>query len=298
MDRLTSLSAFVQAAETRSFTAAGRKLGISSSGVGKTIARLEERLGVRLFHRSTRSITLTVEGEAFLTRCRRVFEELDAAESELARTTGTPSGRLRVSLPLIATLLTPSISAFSKVYPEVQLDLDFSDRMVDIIEEGFDVVIRTGELSDSALKSKLLGGYTYKTVAAPDYLAVAGTPKIPDDLAQHACIRHRWSTTGKLESWRLHDAGREIEAEIPATIVCNTVEPIGDLAERGAGIASLPSFAVVRQLRQGTLVPVLEDYQNESGALRLVWPSSRHLMPKVRAFVDFMAENRPAGLTN
>src|ERR1700761_5026724 len=141
MDRLTSLTAFVQAAESRSFTAAGRKLGISSSAVGKTIVRLEERLGVRLFHRSPRSITLTTEGAAFLKRCQRIFEEVEAAELEMAQSTATPRGRLKVSMPFAGMLLTPPLSSFASQYPDIELDLDFSDRMVDVIEEGSDVVM-------------------------------------------------------------------------------------------------------------------------------------------------------------
>lgn len=291
MDRLTSLSAFVQVADLRSFTAAGRRLGISSSAVGKSIARLEERLGVRLFHRSTRKISLTVEGEAFLRRCRRIFMELDAAENELALTSSAPQGKLRVSMPMIGMLLTPAIDAFANAYPEIELELDYSDRMVDVIEEGFDAVIRTGDLSDSQLKSRLLGTYRYMVVASPTYIARAGSPDTPEDLPSHRCLRHRWSTTGKLESWRLRRHGDEVDVEIPATIVCNTVEPLVHLAERGAGITCLPSFAVGKQVEIGTLVLLLAGYQEESGALRMVWPSSRHLVPKVRAFVDFMGEN-------
>jgi len=160
MDRLGPLNAFVHAAESRSFTATGRELGISASAVGKAVARLEERLGVRLFHRSTRSIALTPEGEMFLRRCQTIFEEIEAAELELAQSTAAPRGKLRISLPLISMLLMPSIAGFVAAYPEIDLDLDFSDRLVDVIEEGFDAVIRTGKLSDSLLKVRTLGTYS------------------------------------------------------------------------------------------------------------------------------------------
>jgi DNA-binding transcriptional LysR family regulator len=138
MDRLGPLNAFIHAAESRSFTTAGRELGISPSAVGKAVGRLEERLGVQLFHRSTRSITLTAEGALFLKRCQTIFGEIEAAELELAQTTAAPRGKLRVSMPLIGMLMMPAISAFAKVYPEIALDLDFTDRLVDVIEEGFD----------------------------------------------------------------------------------------------------------------------------------------------------------------
>ena len=142
MDSLGSLNAFVRAAETRSFTVAGRQLGVSSSAIGKSVARMEERLGVRLFHRSTRSITLTAEGALFLDRCQRIFSEIEAAELELSQTHEAPRGTLRVGLPLVGMLMIPTLAAFMRTYPEIMLDLDFSDRIIDVIEEGFDAVVR------------------------------------------------------------------------------------------------------------------------------------------------------------
>jgi DNA-binding transcriptional LysR family regulator len=157
MDSLGSLNAFVQAAEARSFTVAGRQLGVSSSAIGKAVARMEERLGVRLFHRSTRSITLTAEGALFLERCRRIFSEIEAAELELSRTQDAPRGTLRVGLPLAGILMMPTLVAFMRAYPEITLDLDFSDRVVDVIEEGFDAVVRFADAGDSRLKSRAWG---------------------------------------------------------------------------------------------------------------------------------------------
>ena len=159
MDSLGALNAFVQAAEARSFTIAGRQLGVSSSAIGKAVARMEERLSVRLFHRSTRSITLTAEGALFLERCRRIFSEIEAAELELSQTREAPRGTLRVSLPLAATLMMPTLVAFMRAYPEIILDLDFSDRVVDVIEEGFDAVVRFADVADSRLMSRALGTY-------------------------------------------------------------------------------------------------------------------------------------------
>lgn len=157
MESLGSISLFVLVAETRSFTQAGKRLGISSSGVGKSIGRLEDRLGVRLFQRNTRSIALTLEGSLFLERCRRILSELEAAEMELSNAREKPRGKLRISLPLVSGLVMPAIIEFMRTYPEIELDIDFSDRMVDVIEEGFDAVLRTGEPTDSRLISKRLG---------------------------------------------------------------------------------------------------------------------------------------------
>lgn len=291
MDSLGSLSAFVHAAEARSFTVAGRQLGVSSSAIGKAVARMEERLGVRLLHRSTRSITLTAEGALFLERCRRIFSEIEAAELELSQTHEAPRGTLRVGLPLAGMLMMPTLAAFMRTYPEIMLDLDFSDRVVDVIEEGFDAVVRFADAGDTRLMSRALGTYHRRLVAAPTYLAAKGVPLTPDDLKAHACLHHRFPTSRKFEQWPVPSGHPGIEIELPKTAVTSTLEPLIHLAEQGLGIAYLPDFAIRRQLREGLLVTVLDDYTDRSGPLRVLWPSSRHLAPKVRAFVDFLAAN-------
>ena len=291
MDSLNSLNAFVQAAEARSFTAAGHQLGVSSSAVGKSIARLEERLGVRLFHRSTRSVTLTPEGAAFLERCRRIFAEVEAAEQEFAHSLGAPRGKLRVSMPIVGMLMMPALSAFMRVHPEIELELDFTDRLVDVIAEGFDAVVRSGEAVDSRLVARPLGKFRFRLAASPAYLKRAGVPHTPDDLLQHACLHHRFATNGKLERWPLRGGrGRkDLTLDLPTTAVVNTIEPLIHMAEAGLGIACLPDFSIREQERKGTLVSVLDNYIHHSGTFRMLWPSSPYLSPKLRAFVDFMA---------
>jgi DNA-binding transcriptional LysR family regulator len=291
MDSLGSLNAFVRAAETRSFTVAGRQLGVSSSAIGKSVARMEERLGVRLFHRSTRSITLTAEGALFLDRCRRIFSEIEAAELELSQTHEAPRGTLRVGLPLVGMLMIPTLAAFMRTYPEIMLDLDFSDRIIDVIEEGFDAVVRFADAGDTRLMSRALGTYRRRLVAAPAYLAAKGVPKTPDDLKAHACLHHRFPTSRRFEQWPVPPEQAGVEIELPKTAVASTLEPLIYMAEQGLGIAYLPDFAIGRQLREGLLVTVLDDYTDRSGPLRVLWPSSRHLAPKLRAFVDFLAAN-------
>lgn len=291
MDSLGSLNAFVRAAETRSFTVAGRQLGVSSSAIGKSVARMEERLGVRLFHRSTRSITLTAEGALFLDRCRRIFSEIEAAELELSQTHEAPRGTLRVGLPLVGMLMIPTLAAFMRTYPEIMLDLDFSDRIIDVIEEGFDAVVRFADAGDTRLMSRALGTYRRRLVAAPAYLAAKGVPKTADDLKAHACLHHRFPTSRRFEQWPLPPEQAGVEIELPKTAVASTLEPLIYMAEQGLGIAYLPDFAIGRQLREGLLVTVLDDYTDRSGPLRVLWPSSRHLAPKLRAFVDFLAAN-------
>ena len=290
MDNVGALNVFVRAAEARSFTEAGRQLGVSSSAIGKAIARLEERLAVRLFHRSTRSIALTQEGALFLESCRRIFAEIETAELELAQIKRAPSGTLRVSLPLVGMLLMPTLSRFIAAYPEVELDLDFTDRMVNVIDDGFDVVVRTGEVSDSRLMARTLGKFSHTLVGSPDYFARAGLPLTPEDLKKHACLRHKFPTIGKLERWPL-TADTSMDLDLPTTVAASTLEPLIHLAELGLGITCVPDFAIRQQIAEGSLVRVLDDFIVHTGWFRAVWPSSRYLSPKVRVFVDFLVEH-------
>nr|WP_244234731.1 LysR family transcriptional regulator [Pseudomonas aeruginosa] len=191
MDSLSGFTVFVRVAETRSIVGAARTLGVSASAVGKRVARLEEKLGVRLFHRSTRSITLTAEGSLFLERSRRILAEIEATELELSQSRETPRGRLRVSLPLVSGLVLPTLADFMQAYPDIELDLDFSDRVVDVVDEGFDVVLRTGQPVDSRLSMRELGEFQLKLVGSPAYFARHGTPRCPEDLLRHTCLHYR-----------------------------------------------------------------------------------------------------------
>lgn len=291
MDKLTAFDAFVQSAETGSFVAAGRKLGLSASAVGKAVVRLEQRLNVRLFHRNTRNMTLTEEGRLFLERCRLIFEEIEAAEAELAQSNRMPRGRLRVSLPLVGMLLTPVMAEFMRAWPEVQLDLDFSDRLVDVVEEGFDAVIRTGQPSDSRLMSRNVGRFQLKIVASPDYLARCGLPVTPDDLTQHQCLRQRSPSTGKLRPWPFARAGRQGKIVLPERMSATAVDPLIELAIEGMGIACLPPFAIRGEIADGRLVSILDEWVTETDQFNVLWPVSRQITPKLRAFIDFMAEH-------
>ncbi|WP_175927692.1 MULTISPECIES: LysR family transcriptional regulator [unclassified Burkholderia] len=291
MENLGGFVVFVQVAETRSFVAAGRALGLSASAIGKRIARLEARLNVRLFHRSTRSITLTAEGARFLERCRRVIAEIDAAERELTHSAEAPRGRLRVSLPTIGTLLLPVLADFMAAYPEIELDIDFSDRLVDVVDEGFDVVLRTGQPSDSRLSSRLLGHFRQHLVASPAYLERHGTPRTPADLARHRCLHYRFPSSGRLEIWPLRAPRTGTPPEVPVSMVSNNAETRLCFSLRGLGIACLPEFFVRDALDEGRLCTVLDDHVASRTPFYVLWPSGRHPMPKLRAFVDYMAEH-------
>ncbi|WP_229781419.1 LysR family transcriptional regulator [Shewanella putrefaciens] len=279
---------FVQVAEQRSFVGAGRELGVSASAVGKSVVRLEEKLGVRLFNRSTRSVTLTAEGLLFLERSRRILAEIEAAQLELSQATGAPRGRLRVSLPLVSSLVLPVLGEFMREYPDIELDLDFTDRMVDVIEEGFDAVVRTGEPQDSRLSARRLGNFQMRLVASPDYLALRGTPQTPADLLQHSCLHYRFPNSGKLETWALKQPLDEPKLQLPTSMICNNIETRLCFALQGLGIAYLPDFAIHEPLANGRLRPILADYVQRTGTFYILWPASKHPLPKVRALVDFL----------
>jgi DNA-binding transcriptional LysR family regulator len=261
---------------------------VSASAIGKSVARLEEKLGVRLFHRSTRSVTLTAEGALFLERSRRILAEIEAAQLELSQTAAAPRGRLRVSLPLVSSLVLPVLAEFMREYPAIELDLDFTDNLVDVIEEGFDVVVRTGAPTDSRLSARQLGTFRSLLVASPDYLARRGTPQVPADLLEHSCLHYRFPNSGKLEPWALRRAGDEPELPLPTSMICNNIETRVCFAQLGLGIAYLPEFSIKQTLAEGRLCSVLDDYVARTGVFHVLWPASKHASPKVRAFVDFL----------
>ena len=297
MDKLSGLEVFVQTAVAESFVGAGRALGLSPSAVSKSISRLEERVGVRLFQRSTRSVHLTSEGQVFLERCRRIMGEIDMAENELSAMSGKPRGRLRVGLPLAGGLPLPVISAFMQAHPNIELDLDITDRVADMIDEGLDVVIRGGELNDSRLMSRRLGTYRLHLVATPGYLAERGEPMTPSDLAQHACLHYRYPSSGKLASWPVrHSRAAAGALALPMTLVVSDLEALRYLAQDGQGITCLPDFSIKEALADGKLKTVLDRYMTQSTTFWILWPSSRQMTPKVRVFVDFVAQRFKEGL--
>nr|WP_285539716.1 LysR substrate-binding domain-containing protein [Brucella sp. NBRC 12950] len=178
-----------------------------------------------------------------------------------------------------------------KAYPATDLELDFTDRLVDVIEEGFDAVVRTGEIRDTRLMSRKLGTFKHRIVASPEYLKQNGKPVIPEDLLHHRCMHHRYANSGKLEPWPLIVGQTDIRITLPVTTAASTLEPLIHLAEGGFGITCLPSFAVEQQFAERKLVPILDEYIIETGIFRVLWPTNRYLSPKIRGFVDFMASN-------
>lgn len=287
MDSLGALHAFAQAVDAGGFTEAGRKLGLSASAISKAVARLEDRLGVRLFHRSTRSITLTQEGAIFLERARRILCEYEAAQLEVTQSQAVPRGRLRVSVPSMSMVPMPQLAAFKRLYPDIELELDANDRVVDVIGEGFDAVVRTGEHDDSRLMTRTLGHFRRMIVGSPDYFRQAGTPQTPEDLVRHPCLVYRYTSSGRLDQWPLARNGEPVPFEMNVSLVTNALEAQIGLAELGLGIACVPDISIVEQLKRGSLVSVLDSYMEKRTKVCVMWPTSRHASPKLRAFVDF-----------
>lgn len=296
MDKLSGLLAFVKTADLGSFVAAGRALEISASAVGKGVARLEQEVGLRLMQRSTRRIQLTDEGRLFHERCRRILDDLDDARAMLSHAREVPRGRLRVCAPIVGHhFLMPVIPDFLARYPEVELDINFSDRSVDLIDEGVDVAIRSGDLPDSRLVSRPLQPFRLLLCASPDYLKRHGTPLVARDLERHAAIRFRHPNSGKLLDWPLLQSAAAPEIRLRTVLACNNMEAVLGAALRGLGIACMPDFLVREVLADGRLLSVLNAQTGMGGQFSALWPSSRHLSPKVRVFVDHLGEQLSAG---
>lgn len=295
MDRVNALIAFVHAVDQGSFVAASQHLGISASAVGKSISRLEARIGVRLIARTTRSLTLTLEGTRFLERCRRIIAEIDAAEQEFSLASATPAGRLRVSFPMFGEPFVSVLAKFQRQYPSIDLDVLFTDRKVDLVEEGFDIVLRTGVIEDSGLISRRLGTFRMILAASPDYLLTHGTPGKPEDLQHHRTIALRFASSGRLQPWQLLVDGKMGQLEPPNPTICSSIEARLEYAVCGVGIVYLPDFCVRHHLADGRLVSVLDTQATFRNTAHLLWNSNRHMAPRVRAFIDFAADHLSLG---
>lgn len=292
MDSFTSLTSFVRTAETLSFVQAARTLGISASAVGKNVARLESKLGVRLFNRSTRSVSLTAEGVMLLARCQHILEQLREAEAELTSTVAQPAGKLRISLPVIGyRLLLPLLPVFTQRYPQIELDLDFSDRLVNVIDEGFDIAIRSGEITDSRLTAKKLGNFRFVLCASPSYLEEFGLPSSPDALKDHKCVLFRFPSTGLIQPWDLRGLRITGEFNPAAVLTANNIEAVIGMTTSGLGISYVPDFVVREALDKGKLQEVLPGNCILQGSFSALWPASRYLSPRIRCFIDFLAAN-------
>ena len=288
MDRLDEIRAFVAVAEARSFTQGARKLDVSGAQVSKLVARLENRLGARLLNRTTRDVSLTDTGQAYLERSRELLEDFDALETSVRDLSG-PSGTLKISAPVSfgRNQLTPALLEFASGCNAVSLDVSFTDRVVNLVEEGFDVAVRIGHLTDSSLVARRLAAVRMVTCASPEYLARAGTPMALEDLADHEAILD--TNVRDATTWRFGPHNDVREVRVRGRLRFNGAESCVAAAVAGFGITRSPAFAAAEELRAGRIVPILCNFEPELIHVYAVYPHARHLAAKVRAFVDFLA---------
>jgi DNA-binding transcriptional LysR family regulator len=290
MDRFAAVEAFVRVGETGSFSEAARRLNTSKSAVSRHVSTLEAELGARLLHRTTRSLTLTEAGRDYLQRASRVLADLAEANQAVTQLEAAPRGTLRVNAPLSFGFLhlAPAIPDFLARFPEVEVDITMNDRLVDLVDEGFDVAVRIGALADSSLIARRLAPVRRVVCGSPDYLAAHGAPTSPDDLGRHACLRY--SLVSRIHEWRFVDAlGRPWPVEVKGPLITNNGDANRAAALGGTGLVYLPTFIVGADITAGRLETVLEPFVPQDMTLNAVYPHARHLSPKVRAFVDFLA---------
>ncbi len=282
---------FVGVVDAGGFTAAARQLGHSTSHVSKEIARLEERLGVRLLNRTTRSLSLTDPGRVYYQQCRQIMDDAAEAMRSVTDAQPAPRGLLKISAPVSFGLgyLADVLPVFLSDNPDVSLDLEINDRMVDVVSDGFDVVLRIGHLKDTSLIARQITTTQGVTVASPGYWRRHGKPGHPSDLAAHTCISYSLAPAPTRWAYQDH-AGRPIHVDVTTRVLCNSAEMERALALAGTGVTRLPEFACRAALAGGLLEPALVEYQRPPMGIFAVYPHRRHLSKKVRAFIDFLVD--------
>lgn len=280
------ISEFVQVATTESFTKAGKRLGISTAQVSRQISALEKRLNTKLLYRTTRKVSLTQEGRVFYQHCRGVLDGLDAAERAITNLQSRPQGKVKITAPVTygERQILPLLNDFLQLHSEVEVSAYLSNKQMDLVEEGYDLAIRIGKLSDSTLMAKRLGGRTSYVCASPEYLKHYGIPHTLSELNKHNCL------LGTLDYWRFWEAGKERNVRVKGNFRCNSGFGLADAALKGLGVVQLPDYYVESHLRCGTLVSVLDSYAEPDEGIWAVYPHNRHLSPKIRLLVDYLAE--------
>ena len=291
MDKFEDLQAFVAVVEAGTFTAAADRLNIAKSAVSRRVSALEERLGVQLLRRTTRVLNLTETGQSFYDHSARILADLDEAEAAVQQEHGELRGSLRVALPLsfgVRHMCKP-IAAFSKRHPRLKFDLDLNDRRIDLVEEGIDVAIRIGHLKDSSLIARKLFDVHTVVAASSHYLHTHGTPESPEELRNHECLVYsnlqdpdRWSWTD--------ENGKKQVVEVKTAMRASSGDYLTNAAAHGLGVVIQPTFLAAEAIRRGNLVPILADYEWPTSPAYAVYPPTRHLSYRVRAFIDFLVE--------
>ena len=290
MRNLNALLVFTKVAETCSFTIAAQRLGLTSSAVSKSIARLEEELGVKLLHRSTRLVSLTDEGASFFERCRSILAEVDEAESAITQNNTTPKGVLSVQMPVALgrKLIAPKLLSFTQQYPELVLNVEMSDRLVDLQYEGMDAVVHVGPVTDMRVSVKKLCNLRFAAFASPDYLAKHGIPNTPGDLDKHHCMAYLLPRTGQHRPWLFSKNGQIFEQSVVGALNINNAESLLEAAIAGGGITMISHFIAADAWRSGQLTRILSDYVVEGPEVSVLYQARHNIPAKVKAFIDFL----------
>ncbi|ACJ28845.1 Regulatory protein, LysR:LysR, substrate-binding [Shewanella piezotolerans WP3] len=280
------VSEFVAVAETESFTKAAGRLGISTAQVSRQVSTLETRLAAKLFHRTTRKVSVTEVGRIYYQHCRQVLDGLDEAERAITNLQTTPRGLLKITAPVTygESMIAPLINDFITQYPELEVQINLSNLKVDLIDEGYDLAIRLGQLEDSSMMAKRLGSRTQHVCASPSYVSTYGLPHTLSELEQHNCL------IGTLDYWRFQEKGKARNVRVKGNLSCNSGHALVDAAIKGLGIIQLPDYYVNSFIESGELMSLLENNRQADEGIWALYPHNRHLSPKVRMLLDFLGE--------
>jgi LysR family transcriptional regulator for bpeEF and oprC len=295
LENLNALRVFVRVAETRSFTEAAKRLGLTSSAVSKAITRLEQELNVRLLQRTTRSVGLTNDGASFFDHCLQVLGQIEDAENLLSRATSSPHGRLRVHMPVGfgRRVIMPALSRFIETHPALVVNAELSDRTVDMAYEGIDAAVHIGEPADARLIARKLCNLQFVACASPDYLSRHGEPQTPEELDRHHCLAYVLMHTGRYRDWQFVENGRTFAKTVSGRLNVNNAESLLEAAISGVGIAMISNFIAADAIRTGKLRCILNNYVAMGPPVSVLYLPSRNLSPKVRAFIDFLSDLIP-----
>ena len=280
------VSEFVAVAETESFTKAAARLGISTAQVSRQVSALETRLAAKLFHRTTRKVSVTEVGRVYYQHCRQVLDGLDEAERAITNLQTTPRGLLKITAPVTygEGTIAPLINDFLTQYPELEVQMNLTNLKVDLVDQGYDLAIRLGQLEDSSMMAKRLGSRTQYVCASPSYVSTYGLPHTLSELDQHNCL------IGTLDYWRFQEKGKARNVRIKGNLSCNSGHALVDAAIKGLGIIQLPDYYVNPFIASGELVSLLENNRQADEGIWALYPHNRHLSPKVRMLLDFLGD--------
>lgn len=283
--RWDGISEFVYVAEYESFTRAAKELGISTAQVSRQISALEKRLNIKLLYRTTRKVSLSEEGRVFYQHCRGVLDGLDAAEQAVSNLQSKPQGRIKLTAPVTygEQQIVPLLNDFMVQYPDIEVTAFLSNQKIDLVEGGYDLAIRIGRLSDSMMMAKKLSRRTNFVCATPAYLSQYGLPRTLKDLNQHNCL------LGTRDYWHFVEKGEEKNLQVTGTVQYNSGHGLVDAALKSLGIVQLPDYYVQKYLASGELVSILDNYREPEESIWAIYPHNRHLSPKIRLLVDYLA---------